>query len=63
MLQCHHCLVFLQRVQGTGSDGTDLQEVALETFLCTEEDKAHQGLEIFGKRFVGFICYGFMHGL
>ena len=44
----------LQRVQGTGSDGSDLQEIFLENFLCTEEDKAHQELQIFGQRFV--IC-------
>jgi len=44
----------LQRVQGTGSDGSDLQEIVLENFLCTEEDKAHQELQIFGQRFV--IC-------
>jgi len=43
-------------VQETSSDGTDLQEISLETFLCTEEDKAHQELEIFGKRFVVCFC-------
>jgi len=43
-------------VQETGIDGTELQEITLETFLCTEEDKAHQELEIFGKRFVVYIC-------
>ena len=53
---------YQQRVQGTGSDGTDLQEVALETFLCTEEDEAHQEVEIFGKRFVViiYLFYRFM---
>jgi len=45
-----------KRVQETGSDGTDLQEIALESFLCTEEDEPHQELQIFGKRFVIFIC-------
>ena len=43
----------LQKVQKMGSDGTvDLQEITLGTFLCTEEDRAHQKLQIFGKRFV-----------
>ena len=41
-----------QRVQGTGSNSRDLQQITLETFLCTEEDKVHQELEIFGERFV-----------
>jgi len=49
-------MLCLQELQETSSDGTDLQEIALETFLCTEEDKAHQELEIFGKRFVDWIC-------
>jgi len=46
----------LQKVKKTGSDGTELHKIALETFLCTEEDKADQELEIFGKRFVVFTC-------
>ena len=50
------CFLGLQKVKKTGSDGTELQEIALETFLCTEEDKADQELEIFGKRFVVFTC-------
>ena len=43
-----------QRVKETGSDGTDIHELALEAFLCSEEDK-HQALEIFGKRFVNVL--------
>ena len=52
----------LQRVQGTNSDGRDFEENALETFLCTEKDKAHQELELFGKRFVHFHLL-VIHGL
>ena len=43
-----------QRVKQTGSDGTDIHELALEAFLCSEEDK-HQPLEIFGKRSVSVL--------
>jgi len=50
------CFLDLQKVKKTGSDGIELHKIALETFLCTEEDKADQELEIFGKRFVVFTC-------
>ena len=43
-----------QRVKETGSDGTDIHELTLKAFLCSEEDK-HQALEIFGKRFVNVL--------
>ena len=42
-----------QRVQETDSDGTDIHELSLKTFLCSEEDNLHQAPEIFEeKRFV-----------
>ena len=43
-----------QRVKETSSDGTDIHELTLEDFLCSEEDK-HQALDIFGKRFVNVL--------
>lgn len=43
-----------QRVKETGSDGTDIHELTLEDFLCSEKDK-HQALDIFGKRFVNVL--------
>ena len=47
----------LQRVQGSGSDSSELEGIVLEIILCTEEDK-----ELFGKRFVPFHLLG-IHGL
>ena len=39
-----------QRVQETDSDGTDIHELTLKTFLCSEEDSLHQAPEIFEEK-------------